>query len=786
MTEQRSSNSNFFTFLMMSTILALGWVWIGQVIWPAQNKQEQAEQQEKIANSEAEKPPEKDLKNGPTKTENPVMQAVANQQGPLAWKNTPDENLLVLGGDGQLKIWLDPKGAMVRQVRLLNFDGADSDGNATGDKLDLVPRNPIAVCPDYQPGSFGLLHYPKDAKDQPSDELLRRVWTHKQAKFKSKDGTSGDEVVFETDIAGVKLTKTFRLAPGDYHLDLKVAATSADGVEHPFRYQLVGPRGLPLEGDWYVQIFRNAVFGLERDNGAFERVVNDMRAMSVSLGSEPAPLVGDVGNPKRLRFAGIQTQYFASVIALRDPKSVPIRHCQSTVEAAVCKGFMVGYDPAKARIDLIDSRQQRHTFRLSKTLADRFGGLGADRRPTVDGVALPSREVSILYTWEPEAGPDSYQYIAMDMVDPNTTNSLFVSDATVRLGTDSVVVKPGSTIEHDFVLYNGPAKPSLMSFFRGEKSVQSSVISQYSDSFRLYSLVDYPSAFGSWFLCGGFSKVVIFFTNLMHQVLGYMHLIIPSYGFCIILLTVMVRLSMFPISKRQALSNLKMQALAPQLKELQKKHQGDSQALARSQMEMYKKFGINPASGCLPIFLQMPIFMGLYWAFQESIELRLHGLFPTWIKNLSAPDMVWHWGESVPFLTRPVDYGGFVYLGPYLNLLPIFAMVLMVVQQKMFMPPPTNDDQKNQQNIMLYMSVFMSVVFYRVPAGLCFYFITSSVWGLAERQLLKPAKGADMSSLLQVKVTDPNAKPSWFTQWINLIREKIEQQNNPKKIGKKR
>jgi YidC/Oxa1 family membrane protein insertase len=113
-------------------------------------------------------------------------------------------------------------------------------------------------------------------------------------------------------------------------------------------------------------------------------------------------------------------------------------------------------------------------------------------------------------------------------------------------------------------------------------------------------------------------------------------------------------------------------------------------------------------------------------------------------------------------------------------------MVLMVVQQKMFMPPPTNDDQKNQQNIMLYMSVFMSVVFYRVPAGLCFYFITSSVWGLAERQLLKPAKGADMSSLLQVKVTDPNAKPSWFTQWINLIREKIEQQNNPKKIGKKR
>jgi YidC/Oxa1 family membrane protein insertase len=798
MTEQRS-NSNFFVFLITSTILALGWIWIGQIIWPPQNKPDQVARDEAGKNSDSKSDKAETAKGDQpapgspeAKAGNTVgMQARPASSGPLNWINTPEAELVSLGSEGHLQVWFDPRGAMVRQVRLRDFGGADSDGKATGEKLDLIPRSPIPNCQEYQPGSFGLLHYPKGATEQPSDELLKRVWKHKTAKFQTKDGGSGDEVVFETEVDGIKVVKTFRLAPGDYHIDLNVSASSADGAEHPFRYQIVGPRGLPIEGDWYVQVFRNAVFGLERDNGAFERLVHDMRAMASSLGSEPAPLGGDPASPKRLRFAGIQTQYFASVIALRDPKVVPIRHCQSTVETAVSRGYLVDYDPAKGQIDILTGGGQqqpsRSSFRISKALADRFGGLGPDSKPVMDGVSLPSREVSILYTWEPEAGPNSHQFVAMDLVDPNATNTLWVSDATVRLGTETVALKPGSAISHDYVLYNGPAKPSLMSFFRGEKSVQSSVIKQYTEGLRLYSLVDYPSAFGSWFLCGGFSKVVMFFTNLMHQVLGYMHLVIPGYGLCIILLTVLVRLSMFPISKRQALSNLKMQALAPQLKELQKKHQGDAQALARAQMDMYKKYGINPASGCLPVFLQMPIFMGLYFAFQESIELRLHAMDFTWIKNLASPDMMFYWGESVPFLTRPVDYGGFVYLGPFFNLLPIFSMGLMVVQQKLFMPPPANDDMKNQQNMMLYMSVFMSVLFYRVPAGLCIYFITSSIWGLTERQLLKPAKNADLSSLLTVRENKPaDAKPGIFGQWMNTLRQKIEDQANPKKQGKKR
>jgi YidC/Oxa1 family membrane protein insertase len=112
--------------------------------------------------------------------------------------------------------------------------------------------------------------------------------------------------------------------------------------------------------------------------------------------------------------------------------------------------------------------------------------------------------------------------------------------------------------------------------------------------------------------------------------------------------------------------------------------------------------------------------------------------------------MLLEWGDRIPWISRPSDYGGFIYLGPFLNLLPLFAMSLMVVQQKLFMPPPTSDEMKQQQDMMMVMSVVMSVMFYRVPSGLCMYFIVSSLWGLAERQFLPKAQA----------VSSPVAKPA--------------------------
>jgi YidC/Oxa1 family membrane protein insertase len=239
----------------------------------------------------------------------------------------------------------------------------------------------------------------------------------------------------------------------------------------------------------------------------------------------------------------------------------------------------------------------------------------------------------------------------------------------------------------------------------------------------------------------GWTFLVIKATNVMHIVLGWLAYVIPSYGLCIILLTVLVRTLMFPLSRKQAMMGLKMQELAPELKELKKKYKDDQQAFAQAQMELFRKNGVNPFGSCWVLLLQMPIFMGLYYALQESIYFRLAPFWPTWIQNLAAPDMMLSWGESIPFLSRPQDYGSSpFYLGPYLNLLPILAVALMIVQQQMMTPPAADEQQEMQQKMMKWMMIIFGFMFYKVAAGLCIYFIASSLWGFAERKLLPKSK----------------------------------------------
>jgi YidC/Oxa1 family membrane protein insertase len=125
---------------------------------------------------------------------------------------------------------------------------------------------------------------------------------------------------------------------------------------------------------------------------------------------------------------------------------------------------------------------------------------------------------------------------------------------------------------------------------------------------------------------------------------------------------------------------------------------------------------------------------------QESIHFRLAEFWPTWINNLSAPDMLFSWGQNIPFISRVQDYGSFFYLGPYFNLLPVIAVCLMIAQQKMMTPPPADEQQAMQQKMMKYMMVFFGLMFYKVAAGLCLYFIASSVWGFCERKMLPKKK----------------------------------------------
>jgi YidC/Oxa1 family membrane protein insertase len=330
----------------------------------------------------------------------------------------------------------------------------------------------------------------------------------------------------------------------------------------------------------------------------------------------------------------------------------------------------------------------------------------------------------------------------------------FLADITMRVVTRQFDLKPGDEIVHKYLLYNGPAKVRLLEDAgAGQTAVSPALVQRYIEVLRLDTLTDYHYQTGvpGWisehiFSPIGWSYLLIKVTNLMHTVLFWLHSRSGlNYGICIIILTVLVRGLMHPVSRKQARTSMKMQALAPEMKKLQEKFKDDPQGKQRAMMELYRKHGVNPIGSCWVIFLQMPIFMGLYYALQESIHFRLADFL--WIKNLAAPDMLFWWGESIPYISRPEDLGSsFLYLGPYFNLLPVLAVTLMIVQQKFLMPPPTDEQQVMQQKIMKYMMIFTGIFFYKVAAGLCVYFIASSLWGLAERKMLPKVKPATDAS----------------------------------------
>lgn len=202
------------------------------------------------------------------------------------------------------------------------------------------------------------------------------------------------------------------------------------------------------------------------------------------------------------------------------------------------------------------------------------------------------------------------------------------------------------------------------------------------------------------------------------------------YGIAIMLLTVVVRTAMFPLSKRQAASSHIMKQMQPKMKELQKKYKDNKEQLSRAQMELYREHNFNPAAGCLPGMVQIPIFVALYTAISVSVDLRMAKFL--WIDNLASPDALFNFGFKVPFLGWE-----------QFNLLPFLTIGLFVAQQKLTMPPPADEEQAMQYRMMNFMMIFMGVMFYRVPAALCIYFIASSIWGLGERWLIERLHLAD-------------------------------------------
>lgn len=285
-------------------------------------------------------------------------------------------------------------------------------------------------------------------------------------------------------------------------------------------------------------------------------------------------------------------------------------------------------------------------------------------------------------------------------------------DASCRLISDKTTLeaKGGELTDH-FKIFAGPKRPSLLA--------------KYAAPYGLGELVYY-----GWF--GAVSRPMLWLLHFFYDV-------VHNYGIAIIMLTVLVRSGMFPLSRKQALNAQKMQELQPEIKRIAEKYKGNVEQRTKAQQELFRKHNYNPLSGCLPAFVQLPIFLGLYRSLAVDIELRqapLLGEAIRWCSNLAAPDMLWYWEPYLPAFIA----GNVGWLGPYLNVLPLVTIGLFIWQQKMFLPPPADEQAALQQKMMQYMMIFMGVMFFKVPSGLCLYFIASSLWGITERKLLPKAK----------------------------------------------
>jgi YidC/Oxa1 family membrane protein insertase len=295
-------------------------------------------------------------------------------------------------------------------------------------------------------------------------------------------------------------------------------------------------------------------------------------------------------------------------------------------------------------------------------------------------------------------------------------------DVSVEIVSRNFDLAAGQSLHHTFTVYGGPRRKTTLANALADPAIVQAVMNYQS------ALFIFPAT------------LVSLTATTMLTILEFFHGLVRNWGVAIIMLTVLVRLLMFPLSRKQALAAVKMQALKPELDALREKYKNDKEKLSRAQMELWRKHKVNPLGGCLPLLVQMPIFIGLWQGLQSSVDLRQARFL--WIDNLAAPDgtsvKFFFWGEDIFIISR--------FFGPYFNLLPVILIGLFLVQQKMFMPPKsaTPDPQvEMQQKMMTYMLVFFGYIFWRLPSGLCLYYIASTAWGIAERMLLPKLQHAD-------------------------------------------
>jgi YidC/Oxa1 family membrane protein insertase len=259
-----------------------------------------------------------------------------------------------------------------------------------------------------------------------------------------------------------------------------------------------------------------------------------------------------------------------------------------------------------------------------------------------------------------------------------------VSGAT-QLLFDKTEIPSGRSIAREFRAYIGPKEMDRLEAFGGE-------------TVRAIDL--------GWSWVEPLTRFFSLFLKMLYSV-------VPNYGIAIIILTIMVRVVTAPLTIKQMRSMERMRALSPKLKEIKEEFADDRQKQSEKTMALYKSEGVNPLGGCLPMLLQFPVFIGLFYALRSTIQLRQAPFFG-WMDDLSVPESLFEIpGLGIPF-----------------RVLPLIMGATMVLQQRI---TPMQADPAQAKMMMTVMPIMMTVIFYQFPSGLVLYWMVSNMLAIAHQ-----------------------------------------------------
>jgi YidC/Oxa1 family membrane protein insertase len=402
---------------------------------------------------------------------------------------------------------------------------------------------------------------------------------------------------------------------------------------------------------------------------------------------------------------------------------------------------------------------------------------------------------------------NSYELVwsnGINFVEENSVDEANQSNASLYYGDEHVIVKAsdiGKQIEKGF---NGkvewaavrdkyftiiivPQNPMEVeeAYFKGTRISREDGLKEYYDvrltvpfrnnqyekrSFNLYlgpvnydilkaynshmeKIVEFGSFFGLKFIIRPIAEYVLL------PLFNFLHSFIPNYGFVIILFSLIIKFVLYPLTKSSMQSMKKMQLLAPKINEIKEKFKDDPTKVQKETMNLYRIYGINPAGGCLPLLLQMPIFIAMWGLFQVAVELRQQP-FMLWIHDLSRPDIVLALPFKLPMIGIDKISGLAVLMG-----------ITTFVQQKMTVKDP------KQQAMIYLMPIFLTLMFMSFPSGLNLYYFMFNLFSIVQQYYVNNKH----DGMELVPVANPKKSKGFMQKIMETAEQNAKAQQKRKK-----